>query len=495
MNWIGGNLSRALLALILSFALWTFVSFSQNPEETVRFDDVALQIVGRDDTLVIVDSTGLPTSSLPTVDITLVTDQRQRSELRAVDLRAVVDLSGLTAGEHQVPVNVQPTRSNLSFSVAPDGVAPSSITVRLEPLITVTLPIDLEILGSPPFSFERGQPEIRAGGTLTDRAAVSGPQSAVERVTALRASANISQLRATYVAPLTLQPVDEGGQPVEGVRVTPTSATVLIPINPVVGLRIVPIEPVIVGAPAAGYSVRAVVVEPPLVSLTGSSGALDAVTALKTEPIDISAADGVVTRLVALQLPEGTSFGAGESSAARVTVRIEPIELPFQARLPVSIQLSGLADGLTASFSPQSAAVNVSGSSGQLGSLAGTALLAVIDLNGLPPGEYPRVVTPRLPAGITVVGDPPVVTVVIADLPTPTAEPTETQEPEPTEQPPPTATRTPPTATGVPITPTAAAPTPTPTPTLTAAPPTATAAPEPEPTPADPAPTSVGSDD
>ncbi len=95
MSSVRSAILRALLAVGLSFALWSFVSFSENPEETVRFDDLTLQIVGLAEDMVVVDANGLPTTIFPSVDVTLRTDRRQRSELRPVDIRVVADLSRL----------------------------------------------------------------------------------------------------------------------------------------------------------------------------------------------------------------------------------------------------------------------------------------------------------------------------------------------------------------------------------------------------------------
>lgn len=394
MNGVRSIVLRAFLAFGLSFALWSFVSFSENPEETARFEDLTLQIVGLAEDMVIVDANGLPTTSFPLVDVTLRTDRRQRSELRPVDIRVVADLSNLGPGDHLVPINVQPTRSNLSFSVPAGGIEPSAISIRIEPVETVTVPIRLEIVGSPPFSFERGDPEIRYNGNLIDTVTVSGPQSRVVRVAAVRTVANIAQLRASYVAPLNLTPVDNNNQPVEGVQVRPATVTVVIPINPVVGLRLVPVSPIIIGSPAPGFAVTDIKVDPPLITLTGSSGPLDAINLLQTEAIDIANARETVVRIVPLIIPTGTSPAQGESNAVRVTVEITPITLPFQIRLPVEIVIDGLENGLLVTVSPEVVEITFAGTSAQLNALAATPLEATINVSGLAPGAISSLSNP-----------------------------------------------------------------------------------------------------
>ncbi|WP_322814943.1 YbbR-like domain-containing protein [Chloroflexus sp.] len=438
MNGVRSIVLRAFLAFGLSFALWLFVSFSENPEETARFEDLTLQIVGLAEDMVIVDANGLPTTSFPLVDVTLRTDRRQRSELRPVDIRVVADLSNLGPGDHLVPINVQPTRSNLSFSVPAGGIEPSTIGIRIEPVETVTVPIRLEIVGSPPFSFERGDPEIRYNGNLIDTVTVSGPQSRVVRVAAVRTVANIAQLRASYVAPLNLTPVDNNNQSVEGVQVRPATVTVVIPINPVVGLRLVPVSPIVIGSPAPGFAVTDIKVDPPLITLTGSSGPLDAINLLQTEAIDIANARETVVRIVPLIIPTGTSPAQGESNAVRVTVEITPITLPFQVRLPVEIVIDGLENGLLVTVSPEVVEITFAGTSTQLNALAAMPLEATINVSGLAPGAYQFSVQPLLPDGVSIVGEAPTVTVVIIPEPTPTPTTSPSPEPSPEVEPTPT---------------------------------------------------------
>ena len=443
MSSVRSAILRALLAMGLSFALWSFVSFSENPEETVRFDDLTLQVVGLSEDMVVVDANGLPTTIFPSVDVTLRTDRRQRSELRPVDIRVVADLSGLGPGDHVVPINVQATRSNISFSIPPNGVEPAAINIRIEPIETVKVPINLDILGSPPFSFERGEPEVRYNGAPISTVTVSGPQSRVMRVTAARTVANIAQLRASYVATLNLTPVDASNQPVEGVQVQPATVTVTIPINPVVGLRLVPVSPVIIGTPAPGFVVTGINVEPPLITLTGSSGPLDTISFLATESIDIADARETVVRIVPLVVPAGTSPAQNEPNAVRVTVQITPIPLPFQVRLPVEVTLTGLGSGLTAVVSPNVVEMTFAGTSDRLNALAATPLVVTLNLNGRGVGVYQFKVQPLLPDGVRLVGEPSEVTVSIVSVPTPTPMPTPTPEPSPETEPTPTPTLTP----------------------------------------------------
>jgi YbbR domain-containing protein len=462
MSNLRATLLRVLLAIGLSFSLWAFVSFSQNPDATTTFNDVPLEAIGLGPGLVMVDANGEPRQALPPVDITISAGQQQLEQLRPVDVRAVADLSGRGAGDHLVPVNVQPTRSNISFSLPSGGAEPAAVSVRLEALSEREAPIALDVSGNLPFSFERGDPTISLAGAAIDSVQIAGPQSLVERVAAARATANIEQLRATYLAPLALAAVDAGGAPVEGVTITPATVTVEIPINPVVGLKLVPVQPAVVGLPAPGYAVTGVLVEPPLIAVTGSSGTLDEVERLATQPVEIGGATANVARSAQVLFPEDTAPRTGEPNTVRVTVQIAPLPLPFQAELPVGVSLDGLANGLLGVVNPQIASVSVSGSSATIAALAQSPLRASVDVSGLGPGVYQLPVAVALPDGVSLVGDPPTVQVTLRTPPTPvlpsaTPEPSDTPE-RATEEPTAEPTAEPATPTATPET------TPTPTP-------------------------------
>lgn len=452
MSSLRATLLRVALSLGLGFALWAFVSFSQNPEESVTFPDLPLESTGLEDGLLIVDASGLPTQALPQVDVTLVTDRRQLAQLRPVDVRAVIDLTDLGPGDHIVPVNVRPTRNNISFT--PRVVDPASVPIRLEQRSARNVPIDLQVQGNVPFSFERGEPRISFGGQPIDSIQVSGPLSRVERVSVAKATANIEQLRATYLAPLSLTAIDVGGQAVEGVQLTPATVTVEIPINPVVGLKLVPVEPRVLGLPAPGYAVTGVTVNPPLITVAGSSGPLDAVDVLRTGPIDLSGARSRVEQTVPIIFPEGTSPREGEPDEVRVVIDLAPVALPLQIQVPAPVVINGLGPGLQFSVTPQIVEVTVAGTSQAIAALSQAPLSAVVDASGLGAGGYQLPVRIALPEGVRLVGPPPTVQLVLrlplvptpgveTPLPTPPAPPDESSEPTPEPETTPTPDTTP----------------------------------------------------
>ncbi len=427
---------RLALALGLSFALWAFVSITENPEERVTFEDVPVQVRNLSPGLVMVDQNGLPDPALSNVTVIVETDRATQNELRQTDVRAYVDLGNIdTAGERRVPVNVEPTRTNIDFAVA--NIEPGMLAVRIEQMVNATVPITITIQGNPPFGFERGEPVVTSNAQELEQVQISGPQSRVARVELVRAVVNIDQRSASYSSALTLEPIDSNGQVIAGVSVEPNTVNVRVPIRSIVGLKRVPVLATISGDPAVGYVVTNVRASLQLINLTGSSGPLDEVEQVETAPVDITGATQTFTRTVPIRFPLLTTPQVGEPTEVTVTVQIAPITRPFQVQLPFQVQITGVRNGLIVNATPDIIEVALTGSVRALDQLDSANLVATVNISGLAPGVY--VLTPQLalPTAISVSGDIPGVTVTIR-LP-PTATPAPTDSP-PVETPDTTAT-------------------------------------------------------
>ncbi len=470
---------QLMLAAFLSLVLWMFVTINTNPDRTALYSNIPIDIKGLSPGLVIVDDNGLPRSkqaSPGSVSVVVATDQGTLGELSQSDLEASVDLNGLRPGAHTVEVEAQSNRSNVRFI----RIDPESVPIRLERVVTDTLPITIVLRGTLPFGFERDDPEIRLDGHAIAAAEVRGPESQVERVVAASNTINLDQLRTTFASPMQLQALDANGDVVEGVELIPEIVQVTVPVRSFVGLKRVPIIGDIVGSPALGYIVKGIQSDPALITLVGSSRLLDRIDRVETEQIAIDGATSTITREVSLRLL-GVQPQEGEPTTARVTVEIGLLEEPVRVQLRAPVQVVGLAEGLDVNLSSTVLDVSLEAYPEAFVQLASNALVATIDATGLVPGTYQ--ITPRLslPEDIRLTDALPEVTLSLLVPPTPIPAPTFTPLPLPTSTPepePPT-----PTATTV-LRPTATPEPEPPTPEPTEPEPTAT----PEPPPDEPLP-------
>jgi YbbR-like protein. len=165
---------RFLLALILAFTLWVFVSYTQNPDRSIAYDNVPVDIEGLAPGLMVIDKEGLPRAQRPEVDITVLADDETVRNVRVSDLRPFVDLTGRGPGEHNVPVNVVTTRSlRLQASAEPEY-----LLIRLDQEISRTVALTVETTGIVPFGFEARAPQVTSHGQPVAGVTVRGPQGA-----------------------------------------------------------------------------------------------------------------------------------------------------------------------------------------------------------------------------------------------------------------------------------------------------------------------------
>jgi hypothetical protein len=136
------------------------------------------------------------------------------------------------------------------------------------------------------------------------------------------------------------------------------------------------------GRVAPGYTVHGpTVVEPDSVLVRGPEGVLASFEYLKTEVLDISGREDMVTRRVPLVLHAGC-----QAIPPEVTVRvtIEPVVSRTFTALPIEVLRSRGVE--VARIEPQEGIVAVSGPASVVESLAAEDLRVSIEARGLPPG-------------------------------------------------------------------------------------------------------------
>lgn len=436
MTWLRAVGLRLMLALLLSFALWVFVSYTQNPDRRVRFDNVPVEAADLAPGLMVVDSNGLPRTVRPSVSVLVEAAADELQNVSERDIRAYQDLSEREPGQYVLDVKVEPIRPDrIRLQLTAD---PFLLPIRVEREITRTVGLTVTVSGSVPFSFEALNPSVTARGQLINGASVRGPENRIARVVAVRTTADIDRLTSTYNSPRSLEAISEDGRVVDGVTIDPVQVNVQVPIISSVGVKRVPVVPLLSGEPASGYIVTEVQVSPQLVTLTGSSGPLDNVQSISTAAVNLSGTTGVFTRTVALQEPERARLRFGEPTTAVVTVRVVAVDRSFQVTLPLPVQAVNIEGGLQVSVSPAIASFTLQGSPAALAQIDTATLSATVSARGLGPGAYPIVPQLALPPGVQLVGPPASVTVILRALPTatPEATPTVTQAedltPEPT---------------------------------------------------------------
>ena len=412
IGWFRHNGRSLLWALVLSIAVWIAAVTAADPDEQRLYDKpVSIEIVGQDSGLVIFGETPKE------IEVTLRAPRSvwDRLEGQESPIRAVVDLSGMSAGEHVVRVQVQVSEQPARVVSA----TPVTFTVTLEPLVSRVFPVDLTLNGQPAIGYQAGESNLEPLEVL-----VSGAESLVEQVKRVRVVVNLTGTRESVNQSLDVQLLDGNNQILRGLSVNPTSVVVNIPVSQQGGYRDVAVKVIVQGQVANGYLLTRLSVFPPIVTVYSTDPAL--VNALpgvvETQPLELRGASEEISTRLALNLPEGVSV-VGEQNV-QVQVGIAPI----QSNLTLSrikIEIVGLPEGLAAQVSPAEVDVILSGPAPLLDTLLLQDIRVIVDVTGLAAGTYQ--LTPRieiLVADIVVESIlPNTVEVVLGLAPTPTPTP------------------------------------------------------------------------
>ena len=374
-DWLSKNVRTFLLAFVLAMAVWVSAVTSADPDETHTFPTtVSIEIVGQDPGLVITNS------YTKQVDVVLRAPRTVWTQLSAVKdpVRAVVDISNLSAGTHQVPIQIQVT-------IQPVRILSSTITsleLVIEPLLTMNIPVTIQLNGTPALGYQAKQIQLSSSEVV-----ISGPESVVKRVKKISASLDISGARQNVVSEVNLQALDGDNHAMDGLNLTPSSIKVTVPVAQQGGYRDLAVKVVVSGRVANGYRLTSILVNPPVVTVFSSNIALiDSLPGyVETAKLDLNGVSADIETNLALNLPEGVSL-LGDQNVL-VQVGISPIEgsLTFPAR-PVTV--TGLSTGLVATISPLSVDLYLSGPLPMLDALISTDILVSVDLTGLAPGTY-----------------------------------------------------------------------------------------------------------
>ena len=371
-----------LMALILSLIVWVVAVSTTDPNTEVTYvNPVTVKLLGLDPDLV---QTG-QTATQVSITVNAPRSVHQRLSNDASLIQAVVNLSGLEAGTHElkpvVTISAGPTKIT--------RVSPEKLSFTLENLTSRTFDIELRQSGVLSIGYEAQtfKPEVT-------EVQVTGPQSLVTRVTRVVGQVIMTNLIATTSQVIELDPLDARGNEVSGVNLNPLRISVEVPIRQLANYRNVVVNIVTAGQIARGYFLTGITANPPSITVY----AIDPKAAqtmpeyIETMPIDLTGMSESFETKATFNIPEGIDVVGNQETTISVGIapRMDTIQV-----LDLPIQAINLLAGTKSSFSPALVDITVSGPMILLEKITSGSVKITIDLAGLTPGIYqlPPVIT------------------------------------------------------------------------------------------------------
>jgi YbbR domain-containing protein len=376
------DIATLALSLVLALTIWLIAVNQENPLVVQELETpLPLTIVGLQEGMEVVQD--LSTES---VTLELRAPRSSWDNMRDGDFRAILDLTELEPGEHDVSVRV--TRRDPQVTVL--DVQRQEYTVTIDRRAEKEIPVQIEIMDGAAFGYEWLQP-LYTPMTVT----VHGPESQVEQVVRARAEIYLRSAKSQVERTQQLIPVDAQNREVDRVEVAaPGRVQIVVPVEQWPGRKEVAVRVKLSGPPASGYRLSAVRSDPSTVVLQGDPDLLSQVPGfVETETLDLTGATTDVRKRVGLILPEGVTSFDGDFVMA--TAGITPIVGGITVSEP--LVLRGLGPGLSADTALEEVDVILSGPIPLLESMNNDDVFAILDLTGLVAGTHivvPAIVAP-----------------------------------------------------------------------------------------------------
>jgi len=371
------NRDTLILAFLLAAAVWASAVLASDPNRDDLIEgNVPLQVIGMDEDLIFLK----PITGEVVVRMRAPVSVWETLSANPELVSAVIDFTGLRAGEHTLTVDV-------TLNLSPAEILeyqPTKLTVNLDELVEETRSVEIQTVGIPAAGFE-----VETEGLLftPEEVKVSGPATQVQQVTKVLGKVSVNEVRQDFIILSTLQAVDEDDRQISNVTVTPNQANVTINISQIGGYRDVAVKVETSGQPANGYRVNSVAVDPPTVTLFSEDEQLITEIQGFVSTLSIDLAD----RTSDFQVSIGLDLQAGlirVGDVQTVSVRIGVVPIETSVLLTVPIRVVDLSPGLEAVFSPATVDVFLSGPEPVIQNLTPDDVVVFVSLAGLVPGSY-----------------------------------------------------------------------------------------------------------
>lgn len=396
---------RIALSFVAAFALWGFVTVTQNPEDH-KIYDIPIEVRNLPVDTVIVDGNGLIQPTLGTTQVEVWAAKNTLSQLRDGDIHVVVDLTNATVALQKIPLNVSSTRNDIGYMSFKYSV--KSLDVRVDILKKITIPVVISNhqMNNPGVGVEVMAPTI----PLSQRTVtVFGPQTLMKRIKEARVNVDFKgSVTASYINTLPVLLIDSADKVMSGLTITPDKVDVSIEIKQKIGAKEVVVLPQVTGFVAAGFRLREVRVNPLLVSITGSSQILEKTTSVQTFPIDINNLTKSISNTVEINFPEGILPLDITAKKVEVGLIVEQSQQGLRMQVPVIVEIRDAPADFVLRVSPAIIMIEVIVSPGAIQRGSVNKIRAEVSVGTWDDGNTMRQVQLTIPADIRLMSNIPV---------------------------------------------------------------------------------------
>jgi len=290
-----------LLAVILAFVMWLYVSNEQNPvREMVLNVNLEYNQPPQDYFII----SGMPES----VKVKVQGNRDDINSLTAADLRAVVNIPEGKTGELVLPVEV-----TAPYRIKVVQVIPGEVTIVLDRMVEKQVAVVVSLQGTAAQGYTALEPVCQPE-TVTIR----GPSRIVNDINQVTASVDIQDATQEIVQNVAVNALNAQ------VAANPSSVQVTVPVIASLASKTVTVTPQLTGSVMEGYRVVKSTSDPGAVTIFGVPEVINHIATLQTEPVDVQGAQQSLSKEVGLSIPAGVT--AAQPSRVNVMVEVDTVK-------------------------------------------------------------------------------------------------------------------------------------------------------------------------
>lgn len=368
-------------SIITSIVLWMYVTYIDNPQQTNTVSGIEIEYKGEDalkENNLIITGTDRKTLTIKFSGRRNSIWKLNNSNVTAtVDLEEIVD-AGARTGIYQLSYDVNYPSGISSSSVSVEDVSSDYITVTVEALMTLEVPVKGDNNSSVAEGYQAEPMEFSP-----DKIEISGTEAAVSKVAYAKVVVEQKNLSETYEEDAGFTLVDKNGVAVDDSDIKKSVETVHVKI-PVIMVKTVPlkIDFKYTNAITADNFDEYVSVKlsQDAVTLSGDAELLGKINEITLGTIDLSDFAVSTKETMSIPIPNDMTNVTGKTE---VTVEIEIKNFATQGYAVANISAVNETKGYTTKIETQSLSVRLRGSKADLDAVESTNIRVVADLSEL----------------------------------------------------------------------------------------------------------------
>ena len=371
------NWGLKLASLLLAFVLWFLVVQIDDPSDSTTFYNIPVTLKNTE----LLEKENKVYEVLDNTDSIRVSVRGPRSvikQLRSADIVAEADMSRLTE-VNTIAINLSVPNAEVDSVTSSPDVLRLSVEEKASKWVRVQYSTSGEVAEG--YMIASASPDQ----TIIE---VSGPKSAVERISYAGIDIDVSGAMTSLSANVEAMLYDSDGKQLDLSGVTKNVNYVHMSVE-VLATKEVPIELNVMGEPAEGYLATGILESnPATVKIAGTSGTLSGIRkiAIPAEKMDITGADSDVVNVINIkEYLETMNVRLADSSfngRITATAYVEPVYTKTFEIPESNISVINVPEGLTAVLpEEETIKVEVSGLEAVVTALQQTAIRGIIDVS------------------------------------------------------------------------------------------------------------------